>query len=122
MEKTAAQKMQVKPGMKLAAFGAPDDYEDLLGGLPDNASLVADAAAADAVHVFLEDLDGLDARLAPLLAAREGALLWASYPKGLPKEVVNRDSLWLAAREYGLEAVSQVSLDERWSAMRFKRV
>lgn len=51
----------------------------------------------------------------------EKAVVWVSYPKGRPKDEINRDSIWERAREVGFEAVSQVSVDERWSALRLKR-
>jgi hypothetical protein len=37
--KPLAQKLGIKPGMRIAAFGAPGSYPALLGDLPPGASL-----------------------------------------------------------------------------------
>ena len=53
----------------------------------------------------------------------EGAVLWVAYPKGTSKKYksdYNRDSGHALMAMYGLDGVSLVSLDEDWSAMRFK--
>ena len=55
--------------------------------------------------------------------ARPDGLLWLCYPKGTSKVKtdVNRDILnRRLAEEYGLEGVAMVSIDDTWSAMRFK--
>ena len=44
-----------------------------------------------------------------------------AYPKaGQLGTDLNRDRLWEAGRAHGLEAVAQVSVDDVWSALRFK--
>ena len=44
---------------------------------------------------------------------------WVAYPKGNRADL-NRDSLWPILGEYGLRPIGQVSVDEVWSAMRFR--
>jgi hypothetical protein len=48
--------------------------------------------------------------------------LWICWPKGsahVPTDL-NRDILFRHAQSYGLQVVSNVSIDEVWSALRFK--
>jgi hypothetical protein len=54
----------------------------------------------------------------------EGTVLWVAYPKETSpkyKSDYNRDSGRALMGKRGLDGVSLVSLDEDWSAMRFKR-
>ncbi len=50
--------------------------------------------------------------------ARPNAL-WIAYPKGNRTDV-NRDSLWPMLVDYGMRPITQVSVDEVWSALRFR--
>jgi hypothetical protein len=52
-------------------------------------------------------------------------VLWLCYPKAKSKKYkseINRDFGWAILGKYGLEGVRQVSIDEDWSALRFRRV
>ena len=50
--------------------------------------------------------------------------LWICYPKGTSKKYkksdCSRDTLRESIKQYGFEGVSLISLDEDWSAMRFR--
>ena len=86
-----------------------------------------------AVVLFVKDADELK-RLGPaaIHAARPNGLLWISYPKGgatggatdLPATPswVQRDVLGEVTSVIGYKAVSFVSVDETWTALRFKKV
>jgi hypothetical protein len=53
----------------------------------------------------------------------EGVVLWVAYPKGTSKKYksdYNRDTGNALMAKHGLDGVSLVSLDDDWSAMRFK--
>jgi hypothetical protein len=41
------------------------------------------------------------------------------YPKG-NKADINRDSLWPIVGEHGLRPITQISVDDTWSALRFR--
>ncbi len=49
-------------------------------------------------------------------------LLWICYPKGgsRVKTDLNRDILWEEMKKYKLAGVAMVSVDNVWSAMRFR--
>jgi hypothetical protein len=121
-----AQRMQVKAGQKVLAVNAPEDYATLLGDLPEGAKLVTrgDPGGADHVHVFVKDTGDL-ARLGPkaVAGARGGAVTWIAYPKktsGVETDMT-RDRGWDAVTGE-IDAVSQVAVDDTWSALRFKPV
>lgn len=49
--------------------------------------------------------------------------LWMVYPKGTSRKYssdINRDHGWEAVLETGMRPVSQVSVDDDWSALRFR--
>jgi hypothetical protein len=49
--------------------------------------------------------------------------LWMVYPKGTSKKYtsdINRDHGWEAVLQTGMRPVSQVSVDDNWSALRFR--
>jgi hypothetical protein len=121
-----AKRMQVKSGQRILAVNAPTDYAALLGELPDGATLVTrgDPAGADHVHVFVKDTHDLG-RLGPkaIAGVHGGAVTWIAYPKktsGVETDLT-RDRGWEAVTGE-IDAVSQVAVDETWSALRFKSV
>ncbi|MCK8522653.1 hypothetical protein M0D21_13800 [Aquimarina sp. D1M17] len=53
------------------------------------------------------------------------AILWFAYPKKTSKKYkseINRDNGWGVLGDYNLEPVRQVSIDDDWSAIRFRKV
>lgn len=116
---SVASKLNIKAGASVAVIGLPDgvDLE-----LPEGVPVVEDAATASVVVAFLttaDDVDGLaDAALA---AAREDRVAWLAYPKaGQLGTDLQRDSLARLAEERGATPVRQVSINDVWSALRFR--
>ena len=54
-------------------------------------------------------------------ALHEVPVVWVLYPKGNRTDV-NRDSLWRLIAPYGLRPITQVAVDETWSALRFRPI
>ncbi len=55
----------------------------------------------------------------------EDGKLWMAYPKGRSRKYttdLNRDRGWDNVEETGFRRVSQVAIDEDWSALRFRNV
>jgi hypothetical protein len=122
-EKSVAQKMAMKAGHKVLTLAAPKGYADLVGGLPEGAKVVK-KGAADFVHLFVADSAALDRELDGALAALgDETLFWISYPKKTSGMVsdLTRDVLWKLVEPKGWEPVTQIAIDETWSAMRFKK-
>jgi len=75
-----------------------------------------------AFAISRREVDDLSRRMAK--AAAEDAVLWVAYPKGSSKRYkceFNRDDGWDVLGKAGYEPVRMVSIDEDWSALRFRR-
>ncbi|MBI2908153.1 MAG: hypothetical protein HYX92_10940 [Chloroflexi bacterium] len=116
------KKLLIKPGQRVLVLNGPKGYA--LGELPEGVVLSDKPQGVfDQVHAFCRDSAEFQ-KLAPqaVAALAPKGILWMSYPKGSSKMTtdLNRDILWKLAGEKGLTGVSLVSIDDRWSAMRFK--
>jgi hypothetical protein len=116
---SVAKKLQIKPGQRVAVLRKPADVTlDIEPGL-----VVDEAVSADAALIFvtsMADLDSSDVE-AVLDAARRDALSWIAYPKaGQLGTDLNRDSLAATTSQMGVRAVRQISIDNVWSALRFR--
>ena len=119
------EKLHVKPGTTIVVLGAPAGYRQKLGPLPEGARLVNVVPAEAAfVHLFARDGAALSSRLrevSPRLT--DDCVVWVSYPKadsGAGSDL-SREKIWAIAGPFGLEPCAVVSLDNIWSALRFKR-
>jgi hypothetical protein len=129
-----AKKLRLAGEHHVAVLNAPDGYLPRLQPGPAyiKTALQPDETY-DAVLLFVKDTEELR-RLGPaaIHAARPNGLLWISYPKGgvsrgetdLPATPwwVQRDVLGEITLEVGYKPVSFVAIDDRWTALRFKKV
>jgi hypothetical protein len=117
-EKAVLEKLRYTPGQRAAVLNAPAGY----AGIPGAATRLD--GTYEFVHVFVTrraEVADEGARWRAALAPK--GIFWASYPKGKAIATdLNRDSLREALQAVGLEAVSQVAIDETWSALRAKPV
>jgi len=77
----------------------------------------------DFIQAFIREKKELPSPVPNIIKAlKPDGLLWLSYPKGTSKVKIdlNRDILWAEMARYGLAGVALVSLDDTWSAMRFR--
>jgi hypothetical protein len=125
-ENALAKKLQLKPGRSVLVLDAPPGFVDELKPLPDGVKLAHRASGTyDVVHLFVKTKADFEARAkAALKASARGGMVWVAWPKGSAKMAtdLNRDTLAAAAEAHGLRPVANVSIDETWSALRFKRV
>jgi hypothetical protein len=116
--RTVADKLRIAPGMSL--WTSHPDRVGLIGPLPEGVRVVDGAAGAGAALVFADDAASLRAVVAAQAdGLREREVLWVAYPKGNRADL-NRDTLWPILAEHGLRPIGQVSLDDVWSALRFR--
>jgi hypothetical protein len=119
MKKGLAAKLKIKDGHSLLILYAPDDY--LSSDMKADRRL-KDGKQYDFIQWFVKRKVEIDKEAARVIKAlkREG-ILWISYPKktSLLKSDITRDSGWDAINRAGFETVSQISIDETWSALRF---
>lgn len=119
-----ARKLLIKSGQRVAVFNAPPGYLDQLD-LPPGTVVAADPIDGEfeMVHLFAHDVAELD-RLAPraIRFSKPDGLLWISYPKQSSKRKsdLTRDVGWSSVNAAGLVGVSLISIDDVWSAMRFR--
>lgn len=118
-EKTVLQRFQAKPGDGIALVVAEDGDRALLGALPDGAT-EAPVESAAIVATVVRTRDELLARYAEQLPVASGArAVWVVYPKG-GRADVNRDVVAGEARAYGWRGVSNIAVDDTWSAVRVR--
>jgi len=117
-DKSIAAKLLIKPDTTV--WASDPARLGLIGPLPAGVRTVDRLAGATTVVVFADDARTLRAVLAE--HGRELAdpsFVWVAYPKANRTDI-NRDSIWPLLVEHGLRPITQVSLDEVWSALRFR--
>ena len=113
-----AQKLLIKPGN--AVWVSDPTRAGLLGQMPEGVAPAAGLVDADVAVVLVDDEGGLRAFAddhREILGAPRA--LWLLYPKG-NRISLNRDSLWRLMADYGVRPITQVAVDEVWSALRFR--
>ena len=122
MAKTLLEKMFLKPEYITAFVHIPSNlHSDLNQNNKTDSSLNSTYNFILAFYSKKEDLEKEIAKLKEKLEIN--GLLWIAYPKGKTLQTdLNRDILHATAKHYGLDGVSLVSLNDTWSAMRFKKV
>ena len=121
--KPITQKLGIKPGFCIFVSGAPKAYDELVGGLPDGAKIVARAKAPlDMVHLFATKAAGLKDKLQGFRKAiAPDGMIWVSWPK--KSSGVATDLSDIVVREValplGLVDIKVCAIDEVWSGLKF---
>jgi hypothetical protein len=118
-----SRKLFIKPKHRVRVINAPSGYLDDLQPLCDDATISNSPGDNDVVQVFAKDRAELRKHLKTALTAlKDGGILWISFPKGTSKiqTDLTRDQGWEALTAAGFQGVSLVSIDDTWSAMRFR--
>lgn len=116
--KTVAEKLQIKPNTTV--WSSDPAHVGLVEPLPEGVELVDRFDQATTALVFAPDA----ASLRSVLTAHEGQLrgpdaFWVAYPKANRADI-NRDTLWPILGDYGMRPITQVAIDDVWSALRFR--
>lgn len=109
---------------RVIVLDAPDGYVEHLGlsskhTHPDEQQ----AGSYDFVQMFFRSIRDVEVGVAKALhAIKPDGLLWLCYPKGGAKAGTDltRDKGWETVKAAGYDGIALVSLDETWSAMRFR--
>ena len=117
------KKLAIRPKSKLAVINAPDGYRDLLGELPPDTIYSEKLNETfDWIQLFVtrqqtlyDQLPDLKQKLAP------DGILWISFPRDKQKTDLSRNSVLPdAIQSYGLTTVSNVAINDDWTAYRLK--
>jgi len=123
-EKPLAGKLQIKAGHHVLGVNWPEGFAEKLGTLPEWAEVAHRGKGPfDVVLLFAKD-QAEASRLAPaaMKAAKALGVLWIAYPKKAShvKTDLTRDRGWDVMKQAAWRPVSQVAIDEVWSALRFR--
>jgi hypothetical protein len=118
------KKLGLKPGMRALVLGAPSGYMNALTPLPDQVEVSQNVGSThEFVQVFVTKKSDIAKSAKKLLhSATPGALVWITYPKktsGVDSDL-SREAVWAAMEGTGWRPVSQIAIDEVWSALRFR--
>jgi predicted SnoaL-like aldol condensation-catalyzing enzyme len=120
------KKLGLKPGMRALVLGAPSGYLESLAPLPGG---VVVSKTVGGNHGFVQFFASKKAEIEKskkklLESADPGALVWISYPKKSSRveSDLSREVVWAAMEETGWRPVSQIAINEVWSALRLRPI
>jgi hypothetical protein len=126
MEKEAIfKKLRFKFADNKLIVNAPEEYFEILNGVefdsvPDESKI----GKYDFVQVFASSQAEMELLVQQVaIAGKFNCLFWICYPKskGKIKYDLNRDTLGPAFDLAGLRPVTQIAIDEKWSALRGRK-
>lgn len=121
------KKLGIKPKQRVLILNAPDGYSEQIGTLlPLDVELFTTPTTGGNFDVVLQFVGNKaevekDTPMA-IQHVKPWGLLWLSYPKQSSKVPtdINRDILWKIFPNSEWRPVTQVSIDDVWSALRFR--
>ena len=117
------RKLGIKEGSRIALINAPNDFESVLGELPDNVQfLKRPAKSLDIILFFVLTERALARDFAKLAATLvSNGMMWIAWPK--KSSGVTTDLSEPRVRQIGLDAglvdVKICAIDETWSGLKF---
>ena len=116
------KKLYLTLAQKKLIVNAPGEYLDFLGDILYDTTV---ESKIEGVYDFVQIFATTQTELEYLVkkygkSGKYDCLFWACYPKGggKIKSDIKRDTVWTAFQLVEMHAVSQVSIDETWSALR----
>lgn len=118
------RKLRLQPGQRALILDAPAGYLAALGELPEGVTVATETAGEasfEFVHVFVRD-SAHWRQIGPAASAAVvyDGIFWVSYPKRSARvdSDLSRDLMWELVE--GMRPVTQISIDDTWSALRFR--
>jgi hypothetical protein len=122
------RKLHHKGGVPVVVLWPPDEVEPALARWGDEGVAVRRRAQGRVPFVlaFVRSRQEVAERAGKVVSLLDGddAVLWFAYPKKSSKRYrtdLERDHSWGPVGDLGFEPVSQVAVDDDWSALRFRR-
>lgn len=117
------KKLRLQDKSNLCVLGAPRSFQVMIGALSYSQEPGSSPETYDAVMLFAKDLSALEKLMT--IAVDLGpadVLFWACYPKLSSdlKSDISRTGIFETAQRFGLRPVTQVAIDDTWSAMRLR--
>ena len=114
----------MKPTQRIAIINPPTGYVKQLGTIGKNVGRNEESKSSfDFIHIFTGSANELEEQIHKAQRIiHPDSILWISYPKlssDQPSDL-NREKCWKIMQKFGYRAVSQISIDDIWSALRFK--
>lgn len=123
--KTLKQKLGLKDQKKILALNIPEELKDTIKQFGLEIDSKAKKEKYDFILVFSYKAKEAEKLIFDAIkSVADNSHFWFCYPKGTSKKYkseINRDSSWKLFAVHELEPVSQVAIDEDWSALRFRR-
>lgn len=121
------KKLNLKNQNKIVVLQHPPSFEKELNAVKDFTEVDTHLdSTVDFILAFVQTQKEIESISAQAAGKLEGdGILWFAYPKKSSKKYsveINRDSGWATLGQLGFEGVRAVSIDEDWSALRFRRV
>jgi hypothetical protein len=121
------KKLNLKEGMDIVVFNHPESFNGELDSIQKGFEVSTSATNKIAfVLIFVTEQKEIDKHLKAVHKKLvDDAVLWFCYPKQTSKKYTcnfNRDTGWDALQKAGYETVRAVSIDEDWSALRFRKL
>jgi len=116
------KKLKFDNSKKSLIINAPVDFENLLSDVNfDKEYNPSNIATYDFVQIFATSQSELESLVAQVFSSgKYDCLFWLCYPKGggKIKSDIKRETVWSAFEIANLRPVSQIAIDETWSALR----
>jgi hypothetical protein len=117
-----AQKLGIKPKMRVVLLNAPANYRQLLGEFANDAQFANRVTAnSDFVHLFTKRRRELERQLVRLRSKlADSGTLWVSWPKksaGVPTDITE-DVVRAVALPLGFVDIKVCAVDETWSGLK----
>ena len=118
------KKIRVKGDSLILIINAPKTYTELVATLKfDTEMEISKLGKYDFIQIFVyqkSELEQLVNKYSVL--GKYDCLLWFCYPKvgGMIKSDLNRNEIWKIVDQIGMKCVTQIAIDETWSALRIR--
>ena len=122
MQNDIIKKLRLDTNGKTLLLNMPDSLLQVFEGISyDTTPQKKSLGAYDYVHVFADKQKILEELVKSVgQVGKYDCVFWASYPKGTGKikSDIKRETVWTAFGLIEQEAVTQVAIDDTWSALR----